>query len=260
MSFTQDELQAFNNILELRLAVQRRELERIFELRLQLLKRDMEQRFTSMHQDLLRDLASSLSDQQQRMKEVFYQQLDVQQSQQLESLQAKMALWQERLERLIRQREPAQFYGMRGSDGEVVDIEVEGTEASAEITWEYLMGSLDKVIDKRSSALLVSIQVLLKEMERNVLEALQQVCEESVTKRSSDNEMTALTDLRDVVTSLEQLEQLVESMQVTMTANHALLSNRLYRHRQLSCEQAHPVKSSVGAGEQIVPAQEEENI
>src|SRR5579883_2202791 len=247
MSFTQDELQAFNNILELRLAVQRRELERIFELRLQLLKRDMEQRFTSMHQDLLRDLSSSLSDQQQRMKEVFYQQRDAQQSQQLESLQAKMALWQERLEQLIRQRDPAQFYGMRGSDSEVVEIEVEGTEASAEITWEYLMGSLDKVIDKRSSALLVSIQVLLKDMERNVLEALQQMREESVIKRPSDNEMTSLTDLRDVFTSLEQLEQLVESMQVTMTANHALLSNRLYRHRQLSCDQAHPGKSSVSA-------------
>jgi hypothetical protein len=32
----------------------------------------------------------------------------------------------------------------------------------------------------------------------------------------------------------------MESMQVAMTANHALLSNRLYHHQQLPLERAHP--------------------
>jgi hypothetical protein len=259
MSFTQDELQAFNNILEQRLAVQRRELERVFELRLQLLKRDMEQRFTTVHQDLLRDLPMRLSDQQQRMKDVFSQQLDVQQSRQLEVFQEKLVIWQERIEQLINQRNVAQPYEVQGANGEVVEIGVEGTEVPTEITWEYLIGSLDKVIDKRFSVLLASVQALLKDMEHNIVELLQQMREEFLTWQASYSDMTPLTNIQDVFTSLEQLERLVESMQVAMTANHALLSNRLHRHRQLSCEQAHPGKPSVSAGGQMSPAQEENN-
>ena len=38
---------------------------------------------------------------------------------------------------------------------------------------------------------------------------------------------------------IEHLEQIVESMQVVMTSNHALLSNRIYHHQQLPYERAH---------------------
>jgi len=49
-----------------------------------------------------------------------------------------------------------------------------------------------------------------------------------------------LTNMQEVFQSIEQLERIIESMQVAMTANHALLSNRLYHHQQLPLERAHP--------------------
>jgi hypothetical protein len=260
MSFTQDELQAFNNILEQRLTVQRRELERVFEQRLQMLKRDMDQRFTSAHQDLLRDLLMRLSDQQQRMKEVFSQLLDVQQSRQLEIFQDKLGTWQEHIEQLINLRDGAQPYEMQATHGEVVEIGLEGTEeVPTEITWEYLIGSLDKVIDKRFSALLASVQALLKDMEHNLVELQQQLREELLSWRTSYNNMDSLTNVQDVFTSVEQLERLINSMQVAMTANHALLSNRLYHHQRLSCERAHSGKQSTSANVQMPHVKEESN-
>ena len=49
-----------------------------------------------------------------------------------------------------------------------------------------------------------------------------------------------MTSMQEVFQSIEQLERLIESMQVAMTSNHALLSNRLYHHQQLPLERAHP--------------------
>src|SRR5579875_2558827 len=48
----------------------------------------------------------------------------------------------------------------------------------------------------------------------------------------------------EVLTAVEHLERVIESMQVAMTANHALLSNRLYHHQQLPLERAHPLGPS----------------
>ena len=46
--------------------------------------------------------------------------------------------------------------------------------------------------------------------------------------------------MEEVFQSIEQLERLIESMQVAMTSNHALLAHRLYHHQQLPLERAHP--------------------
>jgi hypothetical protein len=276
MSFTQDELQAFNNILEQRLTVHRREIERVFEQRLQTLKRDIDQRFTSVHQDLLRDLPMRLSDQQQKIKEAFSQQFDTQQSRQLEAFQHNLGTWQQRqqeqiegavenalaaqllaIEQLISQRDITQPREMHGVNGEVVEIGFEGTEVPAEITWEDLIGSLDKLMDKRFSALFASVQVLLKDMERNLIEQLQQLREELPSRQTPYSNAGSITNIQEVFTSIEQLERIVESMQVAMTANHALLSNRLYHHRQLSYEHAHPGRQSMNVGSQIPHAKEE---
>src|SRR5260370_33210021 len=48
------------------------------------------------------------------------------------------------------------------------------------------------------------------------------------------------TTIQEVLHGIEHLERIIESMQVAMTANHALLSNRLYHHQQLPLERAHP--------------------
>jgi hypothetical protein len=48
------------------------------------------------------------------------------------------------------------------------------------------------------------------------------------------------TSIQEVLHGIEHLERIIESMQVAMTSNHALLSNRLYHHQQLPLERAHP--------------------
>ena len=52
-----------------------------------------------------------------------------------------------------------------------------------------------------------------------------------------------IMNMQDVFTSIERLERIIESMQVAMTSNHALLSNRMYHHQQLPLERAHPSNS-----------------
>ena len=47
------------------------------------------------------------------------------------------------------------------------------------------------------------------------------------------------TNFQEMLHGIEHLEQIIESMQVVMTSNHALLSNRLYHHQQLPFERAH---------------------
>ena len=47
------------------------------------------------------------------------------------------------------------------------------------------------------------------------------------------------TNIQEILHGIEHLEQIIESMQVIMTSNHALLSNRLYHHQQLPLERAH---------------------
>ena len=46
--------------------------------------------------------------------------------------------------------------------------------------------------------------------------------------------------LREALHGIDHLERIIESMQVAMTSNLALLSNRLYHHQQLPLERAHP--------------------
>ena len=56
--------------------------------------------------------------------------------------------------------------------------------------------------------------------------------------------MASVTLSNEILRGIEQLEHIVESMQVVMTTNHALLSNRLYHHQQLPLERAHPSSHS----------------
>jgi hypothetical protein len=193
------------------------------------------------------------------MTEIFSQQLDVQQSRQLEAFQDRLGTWQERIEQLINPQDVAQSYEMHGANGEVVEIDLEGTEVPTEITWEYLIGSLDKMIDRRFSVLFTSVQAQLKGMEHNLVEMLQQLREEFLSWRASYGDMDSLAQIQDVFTSIEQLERLIESTQVAMAANHALLSSRLSHHQQLSGERAHPGKQSMSVGGQMSHAKEEDD-
>ena len=56
MSFTADELQSFNDILDRKLALHRQEIERTLEQRLQFLRREIEQRLLATQQEMTRSL------------------------------------------------------------------------------------------------------------------------------------------------------------------------------------------------------------
>ena len=71
-----------------------------------------------------------------------------------------------------------------------------------------------------------------------------QVREEILQTRQPQAYSGSLASMQEVFQSIEQLEHLIESTQVAMTANHALLSNRLYHHQQLPLERAHATNTS----------------
>src|SRR5213082_1815843 len=80
MSFTEDELQAFNTILEQRLSTHRRELERVFDHRMNVYRRELDQRLVTVQQDNLRTLSQKLAELQSRLDSVLSEKLFMQQT------------------------------------------------------------------------------------------------------------------------------------------------------------------------------------
>lgn len=213
MSFTQDELQAFNTILEQKLATHRRELELSLDQRMNMLRQELEQYLAAVQQNLLYHLPLSLSDQQNELKNTV--------SQYLETYQAHVS------------------EGVNHGDANVAEIQ-------AEISWEDLMGVIDKVVSDRLSLLEGSIQTMFRNTERSLLTQLHSLQSNlmQIVPQFSDTTNANMTDIQDVFTSIEQLERIIELLQVAMTANHTLLSNRLYHHQHLPLERAHPAQPS----------------
>ncbi len=214
MSFTQDELQAFNTILEQKLEMHRRELEHSLDQRMSVLKQEFEQCLSILKQDLLHNLPLRLSEQQNKLQETVSKYLEIYQ------------------QRVIEEAEQG-------------DTKV--TEMQAEISWDDLMDVIDKVVSDRLSVLEGSIQSMVRNTERSLLMQLQSLqrnllqvqshCAEATT--TGMNGTNGMTDIQDMFTSVEQLEHIVESLQIAMTANHTLLSNRLSHHQHLPLDRAH---------------------
>ncbi len=229
MSFTEDELQAFNTILEQRLAAHRREVEQAFDERINALRRDLDQRLATAQQEILRILARPISNQQNGLDAILNQQFDMQQkhltrivSQQAEQNQQQTEELFDRIrtapllaiEQLLGQHLALQSTGERaahaGGDEHIPPPHIEAIEIQTDLPWEDLADVFGKLLDVRFSAL-----------------------SESILPASAMN-------INEILRGIEQLERIVESMQVVMTTNHALLSNRLYHHQQLPLERAHP--------------------
>jgi len=220
MSFTQDELQSLNTILEQKLAAHRRELELSLDQRMNTLRQEFGQCLSALQQNLLRDLPLRLSDQRNEANEVGNQHLEMYRTRFIEEVDQ--------------------------GDAEIAEIQ-------AEISWDDLMVVIDKVVNDRLSLLEGSIQSMVRNIERSLMT---QICNlrndlMQTRQRCPETMTTEITDIRDVFTSIEQLEHLVESLQVAMTANHTLLSNRLYHHQHLPLERAHsPILPDVQSGEE----------
>lgn len=262
MSFTPDELQAFNDILEKKLAVHRREMEGVFDQRLRTLRREVDQRLLTVQQDIMHTLTQKLSEQQQHFQASLQQKLTTQQMNitqavsqevrqrhqqqqpQLESivdraLAAQLLAMQEMLD---------QHFSLQPDEGGVLPMsehapQFETIEVQTDLPWEDLIDIFGKVLDERFTLLNDSTQSAMRNLEQFFVAQMRsiQMQLQNIASRNRQSQMHSgnITNMQEVFQSIEQLERIIESMQVAMSANHALLSNRLYHHQQLSLERAH---------------------
>ena len=255
MSFTEDELQAFNDILEKKLAAHRQEMERVFDQRIQTLHRDLERRVNMLQQDIIQTLTQKQAEQQRSLQielgnklnitQAVDRELQQQQQPQIESLVDRaLSVQLLAIEELLNKRLPTPTF-----DETAVQIgehapHFEAIEVQTELPWEDLVDIFGKVLDERFVKLNEITQATMRNWEQHLsaqLRAIQmQIQEGSLHARQVQTYSGNLTSMQEVFQSIEQLERLIESMQVAMTSNHALLSNRLYYHQQVPLERAHP--------------------
>ena len=217
MSFTQDELQAFNTILEQKLAEHRRELELSLDQRMNVLKQEFERYLAVVQQELLHNLPSMLPYQQNGSGAVSSGYQELHHAHVIEEIEQ--------------------------GDAGIAEIQ-------AEVSWEDLMDVIDKVVSDRLASLEGSIQSMVRNAERALLAQLHSLQENLARPYSTDVTTPHVSDLQDVFTNVEQLEHIVEALQVAMTANHTLLSNRLYHHQHQPLERAHPIVQPLSASDE----------
>ena len=262
MSFTKEEIQSFNTILEQKLTQQRRELERSFDQRLQIFKREIEHRLVFTQQDLVRVLSQHLSEQYRKLKEGLNQKIDAQQAHLPSTVISEIDLKQQ-LEDVVEHALDTQLISFDQLIGErfapVDENAVSAVEAPVnfadmelhtEIPLDDLAEAVNKALDERFSALDTSLKLSITGIEQYLGTRLQTLHEELIhddLHHTHDTQVVqthefdgTITNMQEVFTSIERLERIIESMQVAMTSNHALLSNRMYHHQQLPLERAHP--------------------
>jgi hypothetical protein len=261
MSFTKDELESFNTILEQRLAAQRREVERAFELRLHAFRRDMEQRLAAMQQDTLRNVSLKLTELQSGLDASLSQKLNMQQTRVAQSMsnvvEQQYKQLEENVERMLAAQLPAieallnrltslHVLNESAIPGSEFPAHLEAIEVQTELPWEDLVDVIGKALDKRLAVLNQSLQLAMKNLEQYVAVRLHRMGEEFVRGQGQMQpyNRNAPASMQEVFQGIEHLERIIESMQVVMTSNHALLSNRLYHHQQLPLERAHPSSHS----------------
>jgi hypothetical protein len=116
---------------------------------------------------------------------------------------------------------------------QIIQPPVEVKEVQAEVHWDKVAEMLGKTLDERLTVLKDAFQRSVKSLEQEIMHS------QHPTPPYQDALEKSLSG-QEVLRGIEQLEHIVESMQVAMTANHALLSNRLYHHQYLPLERAHP--------------------
>ena len=262
MSFTEDELQSFNNILEQRLSAHGREMERAFDQRISTLRRDMEERLVSTQQDDIRTMSLKMAEQQNALNTMLSQIMSTQQTYIIQAFNRDVEQRQHHIEGTVDGMLAAQLLGIeqlldqRLSQPKLDDTvtapneatpQLEAIEVQTDLSWEDLLDVIGKALDQRLSVLNESIQAAIKHWEQYFAARLHGLQEELLSEQSrAQVQMQAQpydenpTSMQEVLHGIEHLERIIESMQVAMTSNHALLSNRLYHHQQLPLERAHP--------------------
>lgn len=191
MSFTEDELQAFNTILEQRLQAHRSEMEH--------------------------------------------------------SIDQKLARQMQSIEELLNQH--LQQLARASQDEAALDIRpnghqpLEAIEVQTELPLEDLAGVIGQALDARLSALNNETRRLIDTMEEHLAGRLHSMQSELIQSQPLQSQTAAQdgndSSVHDLLRGVDHLERVIESLQVVMTANHALLSDRLYSHQQQPPERAH---------------------
>ena len=256
MSFTEDELQSFNTILERRLQAHQRDMERALDLRMNEYRRELDQRLGTVHVDVQRGVSQKLSDSQVRLETMLSEKLNTQPAQLIQALNREIEQRQQQFEGNIDRMLAAQLLGIEqlinhqsflneSEDTFIasgVPTRLETIEVQTELTWEDLMDIIGRALDDRLSVLNDSIQKSLNNLEQYLSVRLHSLRDEFVRNKTQGHQAffeESPTSIQEILHAIEHLEQIVESMQVVMTSNHALLSNRLYHHQQLPFERAH---------------------
>jgi hypothetical protein len=258
MSFTADELQSFNDILEKRLTAQRQEVERAFDQRLQTFRREMEQRVLAAQREIISSVTQHLTEQHKGLQGALSQKLSTQQLNINQSLGYEIKQQQPQLEGLVDRALAAQLLAIEELLNQRLSLQpldetalqigehsphFEAIEVQTDLPWEDLVDIFSKVLDERFARLNESTQAAMRSFEQYLSLQLHtldtRMHEEIVHIKQPQGYTGNLTSMQEVFQSIEQLERIIESMQVAMTANHALLSNRLYHHQQLPLERAH---------------------
>jgi hypothetical protein len=258
MSFTEDELQAFNAVLEKRFTAHRQEMEQSLDQRLSTLRQEIEQQLTTLRTEtastLKQELASlrgehetnlveRLSERQKQLSQALTQEAE-QKFQQIETAVDRMLAAQLLgIEQLLNQHALKQ----QGTNAlpQGLPSQLEAIEVQTELPWDDLVNAMGKALDERLIALDTSLQRSVKDLEHYLTTRLHHLRDEIAHSHAHGQpyggQSSNGTLIQDVLAGIEHLERVIESMQVAMTANHALLSNRLYHHQQLPLERAHPV-------------------
>ncbi len=163
---------------------------------------------------------------------------------QVQQVSLLKAFQQEREERDSQLAAQAAYddFGMLPNGHHMEEIEVQ-----TELPWDDLLDIIGKALNERLAVLGDELKRLEKNMEQLLstrLYSLQDTLMNitHIQHPSSTADSPATTD--QMMLGIEHLERVVESLQVVMTANHALLSDRLYSHQQLPIERAHPVRQA----------------
>lgn len=262
MSFTADELQSFNDILDKKLSVHRLEMERVFDQRIQTLRRELDRRLSILQQEIIQTLTQRQAEQQRGLQNALGQKLNSQQLNISQAVDTEIRQRQQQqlpqienlidralaaqllaIEELLNQRFSTQILGEPGVQASEHSPHFEAIEVQTELPWEDLIDIFGKALDERFARLNEMNQATMSNWEQYLsaqLRTLQtQIQDRALQIRHTQAYSGNLTSMQEVFQSIEQLERIIESMQVAMTANHALLSNRLYHHQQLPLERAH---------------------
>jgi hypothetical protein len=256
MSFTEDELQSFNTILEQRLQAHQRDMERTLDRRINEYRRELDQRLGTLHADVRRGVSQKLSDFQIQLGSMLSEKLNTQPTRLIQALNNEVEQRQQQFEGNIDRMFAAQLLGIEqfiaqysspNDSGDTViaqDVpaQFETIEVQTELSWENLMAIIGRSLDDRLSLLNDTIQGSLKSLEQYLSVRIQSLRDEFLRNKTQGHRAfyeEDPTNMQEMLHGIEHLEQIIESMQVVMTSNHALLSNRLYHHQQLSFERAH---------------------